>query len=158
MPSQQERQEFAAQAVSLAVEIGGDLLPPLVRENLDRHICALIVNVETFVSVSSGATRFANIAPGFGLLVLKSRDWKAEPVVELPEPVSAEAVRVLEGVIAALGDVVLPDPDEPVYQHHETADGLICAFYRMAHEATILEAAGVDLGSLTDGVTATVVH
>jgi len=158
MPSSQEHQDFAIGAAALAIEIGGDFLPPLVRESLNSHLYAMLVNVETFVSAASGAVRFPHIAPGFGLLVLKSRAWKGATVPDLPEPLPPEATEVLNAVIAALGDVVLPDPDEPVYQHYETRDGLICAFYRMAHETSILAAAGVDPASVTDAATDSLVH
>jgi hypothetical protein len=149
MLSRHERQDIAASAVEMAAHLTNNQLPPLVRDTIDRHIYAYLLNVELAAVHAQGPAHFPNIIPGFGLLVMKPKDL-VPGTQELPEAIPSDALEVTESIIAQILEAILPASTETLYHHYETVDGLICAVYRMTDELQIFAAAGIDHSAVNE--------
>lgn len=158
MPTPLERKEIAEQASSMVIAASPGL-PPLVRESLQRHLYALLWNIECMVNVAEGALNIDRITPDYGLLICKGQDWKALPQSDTPDPIAAHTQAALKTLLNNVARSILPH-ESPAGTNvvFESQDGLICCLYRMCDQAIIYEAAGIDLALMSPQQTPPVVH
>lgn len=151
MPSASERRDI----VEIGMAMAASQAPAVFAENLpltgDRQLYDYLLNLEVAARASDRPVNFPDIAPGFGLLLIKTQDWLPGTAAELPEPLSRESIEAMEKLLAGVATALLPEQEEPVYQHFETSDGLICCLYRMKDQAAIFAAAGVDPNAVARG-------
>lgn len=140
MPTPDERQTIVNNACAMAQEIS----PAMQTAVLSKHMPTLLWNLECLANATPGAININEVVPGFGLLICKTPDRTPMPPGNGHEPISQEEQGALFEALGLLANALLPDEDEQVYQHFETADGLICALYRIRHQKVVLAAAGID--------------
>ena len=157
MPTPSERQALEQNAYMMALSMQPNLIPEVV-ESLPLHLKSFLWNIECLANAAPEAVTIEHVVPGFGLLICKTPNWTPETQAEGCYAISSEQQAVLGLLLSKLAETILPDVDKPTYQHFETADGLICALYRMTHRRVVLAAAGLEDVNALPLVNSTSVH
>lgn len=158
MPTPLERKEIAEHASAMVIAAAPGL-SPLVQESLQRHLYALLWNLECLVNVVDSALNVDNIAPDYGLLICKTEDWAALPQNDMPDPIGEPVQAALKTLLGNVARSILPlDVKAGTCLQFESQDGLLCCLYRMSDQAIIYEAAGIDLALMSPAPAPAVMH